>query len=256
MLRSSFLVLLFSLTSLAHAETINIAVASNALAAIQYLSLQYTKQTGNKVNISSGSTGKLYAQIINGAPFDIFLAANVREPERLEKKGRVITGTRFTYAVGNISLCAYQPKTAFNSLDQGIINLKNGDYQRLSIANPKLAPYGIAAKQFLKNESIWHSVQSKLVKGENINQTFRYVVSGNVQYAIVALSQTKQKKHIENITCKAIPDSLYAPIEQQSVILSRAKSNKAAFLFMQFMKTESTRNILLDKFGYGIAGDN
>lgn len=244
-------VALFSVNSL-YADTVNVAVASNALPAIKYLSAEYTQQTGNQVNISSGSTGKLYAQIINGAPFDIFMAANVSEPRRLEQQQRIISGSRFTYAVGNLSLCAYGTAFFFTGYEQGLEQLAQGRYQRLAIANPKVAPYGKAAREFLQKAGLWQTVKAKLIQGENINQTFRYLISGNVQYAIVAHSQVKQYANDGNIKCTSIPHSLYSPLRQQSVVLSRARDNIAALAFVNFMKQDSSKELLQEKFGYAV----
>lgn len=244
----------FSLVATSYADNIRIAVASNALLAIKHLSAEFARQTGHKVSVSSGSTGKLYAQIINGAPFDVFLAANVREPKKLESEGHVVIGSRFTYAVGNLALCAYKTKIKLIDYKDGIARLQTGDYQRLSIANPKVAPYGIAAKEFLDKNGLWNKVQDKLIQGENINQTYRFVISGNAQYALVALSQIKQpkaKKLNKSLDCVSIPSSMYSPLKQQSVLLAHAKHNDAAWSFMRYMQTDKTRKVLLQQFGYG-----
>lgn len=241
--------LLLIMPMISMADTVNIAVASNALSAIKYLSTEYTKQTGNRVNISSGSTGKLYAQIINGAPFDVFMAANSREPVKLEKQSLVVPGSRFTYAVGRLSICAYQPAASLTDIDSAIALLKQGKYNRLSIASPEVAPYGIAARQFLQKVALWDRVQDKLINGENINQAFRFVLTGNAQFGIVALSQVKQfKKH--EMQCVAIPQKMYAPLKQQAVLLAHASENKAAYSFTQFMQQAHAQQVLLNKFGY------
>lgn len=231
------------------AEQINVAVASNALAAIKVISLEFEKQTGHSVRVSSGSTGKLYAQIVHGAPYDIFLAANEREPSKLEQSHLIVPDSRFTYALGK--LVVWSPdNTLLQSVD---INkaLSSKSVMRIAIANPKIAPYGLAAKQTLQNLGAWDSSQIKLIRGENISQTYQYVVTGNAQIGFVAKSQinatTKHKGSYWDV-----PEEFYAAIRQQAVLLSRAQHNAAAIQFIEFMKSTRVKDILIGQFGYGI----
>lgn len=235
----------------ASADTIRIAVASNALEAIKYLANEFSDRTGHKVMISSGSTGKLYAQIINGAPFDLFLAANSSEPIRLEKAGLSVKGSRRSYAIGRLALLSTENE--FNNL----VELKNlldqlisRESNRFAIANPDTAPYGLAARQALQNYDLWKKVQPKLIKGENINQAFQYVASGNVQYGLVALSQIKKYKFPPS-RYVVLPDSSYESIDQQAVILLRAKENLVAREFLSYISGDLAGKVLSEKFGYG-----
>ncbi len=228
------------------AEVIRVAVASNFLLPMKVLAQHYYKQGGHRVKISSGSTGKLYAQIINGAPFDIFFAANSREPQRLETAGLCVSGSRSTYAVGRVALWS-------RNLDlvakQPIRTLENGNYKRLVIANPATAPYGQAAVSILKALQLDNKLESKLMTAENISQTYRYIASGNVDLGFVAWSQlVAHKKEKE---AWLVPEKHHPAIEQQSVLLQRATQNKAARDFLDYLKSAEASKLILS-FGYGL----
>ncbi len=238
--------LFLNLTQAAHAETVSIAVASNALDAIKFISLDFQKEYGHTTRISSGSTGKLYAQIYNGAPFDVFLAANAREPQRLEEQGLIVKGSRFTYALGQLSLCK-QAALKSNSL-VGI--LSEPALKRLAIANPKTAPYGVAAQQVLESLGVWPALKPKLISGENIGQALQYFVSGNTQAAFLARSQIMVKPIAAE--CFAVEQKYYQPIRQQAVVLKRANDAVAVKLFIDYLKSQKVKTVLSKRFGYGV----
>ena len=171
----------------AAADDIRLSVASNFLGPVQAIARAFEKDTGHRVRISSGSTGKLYAQIVNGAPYDLFLAANAREPERLESEGRIAPGSRYTYALGVLALWApaAQKASPAGTLTAPI----DATTQRVAIANPKTAPYGAAAEAVLKAWGQWDALQGRVIRGENIAQAYQFAASGTAGFGFVALSQ-------------------------------------------------------------------
>lgn len=230
------------------ADRVMIAVASNALKAMQSIKMAFEKDTGHQLAISSGSTGKLYAQIVNGAPYDIFLAANAREPERLEKNGLVVAGSRFTYARGRLALCSTSlmlDETRAKQL------LSSGNFNRLALASPKTAPYGAAAKQVLQKLSAWDKNKRKFVKGENISQAYQFTASGNVDLGFIALAQNWKNASSPFKQCWQVPESYHSPLEQQAVWLKRSASNPAAKAFMDYVKGTKVKSIFSNDFGYG-----
>lgn len=224
------------------AEQVRIAVASNFTHAMQDLRQAFEQQSDHQIELIFGSTGKIYAQIINGAPFDAFFAADSARPERLEQDGRTQSDSRFTYAVGRIVL--WSPDGQFH-VDNGLA-LENAQFRHLAIANPRLAPYGKAAQQVLQARGVWDLLQDKIVRGENIGQTFQFVISGNAELGFVALSQLRSQAGKHQGRFWLVPVELYDPIEQQAVQLS----NKAAVTaFMDFVKSHQARQII-QRYGY------
>lgn len=204
------------------ADPIRVAVASNFTHAMQDIKQAYEQQSGHKVELIFGSTGKIYAQIINGAPFDAFFAADSARPARLEQEGWIQPDSRFSYAIGRIVLWSPDEDLRIND---GLV-LKTGDFHHLAIANPRLAPYGKAAQQVLQASGVWESLQDKIVRGENIAQTFQFVISGNAELGFVALSQLKSQTGQHNNNQWLVPDELYDPIEQQAVQLSEKPADR------------------------------
>ena len=249
----SFWVMLLINMSLAQAGEVTVAVASNALQALKDIKQRFEKSTGNTVLISSGSTGKLYTQIINGAPFDVFLAANSREPERLEQAKAIVPGSRITYAEGRLVLWAHG-KIEGASGDSSLLSqyLSSPKLSRITLANPKTAPYGLAAQQYLQNTQQWNAIQGKLIRAENVTQAFQFTQSQNVQLGFVALSQIKGfPQPINEDEYWLVPQNYYAPIEQQGVLLKRAEHNTAAQKFMSYLKSAEVKQLLHDRYGYG-----
>ncbi|HTH93775.1 MAG TPA: molybdate ABC transporter substrate-binding protein [Rhodocyclaceae bacterium] len=251
MKKLALLATLFSFcTALAYAGEVQLAVAANFAAPVQKIAAEYEKQTGNKAIIATGSTGKFYAQIVNGAPFDILLAADDETPARLEKEGQSVPGARFTYAIGKLVLWSAKP----DFVDAKGDVLKKDNFQHIALANPKLAPYGLAATETLKALKLDQVLQSKIVMGDNIAQTHQFVATGNAELGFVALSQVILYSDllghgiIPNGSAWIVPENLYSPIRQDAVLLNKGKDNKAAADFLTFLKSEAARKIIL---GYG-----
>lgn len=226
----------------AQAGVVRVAVAANFTTAMKEIAGAFEHHTGDRVLLSFGSTGSLYAQIRHGAPYDVFLAADERRPRLLEQAGVAVKGSRFTYAVGRLVLW---------SAKSGVVDakgevLKHGKFARLAIANPKTAPYGSAAKQVLEHLKLWHTLAPRIVRGENIAQTYQFVATGNAELGFVALSQVMQ---IGGGSRWPVPHDLYSPIRQQAVLLKRGKDNAAAHALIAYLKGKAGRAVI-EHFGY------
>jgi len=245
----TFLFILIELSSTQTlADDIKVAVASNFYPAMKELVLHYElKQSqtseNHKIVIISGSSGKHYAQIINGAPFDIFFSADKARPILLEKKGLSESESRFTYALGKLVLWS-----SLNDFVEKDERLFNNDLRFLAIANPKIAPYGVAAREVLISINLWEEVQSKLVRGENIAQTFQFVNSGNAKLGFISYSQLRNPNYPLVGSFWEVPQSLYKPIEQQVVLLKKSSLAKD---FLSFIGSDESLNII-SKYGYDL----
>ena len=224
------------------AGEITVAVASNFTQAIRQIAERFQAETGEKVRLSFGSTGKHYAQIVNGAPFDAFFSADVKRPQRLDQEGLIQPGSRFTYAIGRVVLWSPDPTLVD---DRGQV-LHSGGFSHLAIANPKLAPYGRAAREVLQGVGLWNALRGRMVRGENIGQAFQFVKSGSVELGFVAYAQVKRPGEAVQGSLWAIPESAYSPIEQQAVLLS---DNPVARRFLAFIRTEQIQK-LIHSYGY------
>lgn len=244
-----FLVFIFALMQVlpVQASEARVAVASNFLSTLKALADVFEEQTPYRLQLVPGSTGKLYAQILHGAPFHVFLAADERRPELLEDEGMAIRGKRLTYATGRLVL--WSPDLAYQGADCLQV-LRDGGFRYLSIANPKIAPYGEAARATLQQLGLWDALQSKLVRGENINQTFQFVVSGNAQLGMVALSQLVNADRGKTACRWDVPEHYHTPLKQQAVLLKKGADNRAALAFMEFIQGKEARNIIVLN-GYG-----
>jgi len=237
------------LVKTANADELKLAVASNFLSPIKNLASIYEKETGNKVLISSGSTGKLYAQIIHGAPYDLFFAANVEEPKRLEKSGHALSNSRLTYAIGKIIIWSKKHNISNQTELSDLLN--NKIIKTLAVANPKTAPYGAAAMEIIHKLDIsLHGI--RVVKGENINQTWQFTQSGSVDVGFIAASQLNagiinQGYHLN------VPVNLYQAIEQQVVLLTSSKNPELGKSFLSFIRRADIKQ-RIEKFGYGSLG--
>ena len=239
--------LLFNISG-AWADELRVAVASNFLLPIKELSREFEINFANKIVVISASTGKLYTQIKQGAPFDILLAADSLRPELLEKEGIGISGSRFTYAVGELALWSPDNKLFLRN-DLKVLNQKKIRY--LAIANPKTAPYGKAAEQVLRKKGFWDQLQAKLVQGENISQTFQFLVTGNADIGFIALSQLRKNQQELKGYSWTIPSEWHDPIRQQIILLKRAKKNKTALEFLNFIKSRRVQKII-ESYGYSL----
>jgi molybdate transport system substrate-binding protein len=224
------------------AEEIRVAVASNFAAAIKEIAKQFESNSGHKITLVFGSTGKHYAQIKHGAPFEVFFAADAKRPHLLEQEKIALPGSRFTYAIGKIVLWSPQA----DLVDKAAQVLNKGKYRYLALANPNLAPYGKAARQVLEKRQLWNPLRNRMVRGENIGQTFQFVKSGNAELGFVAFSQIKRPNNPIEGSYWLAPESLYDPIEQQAVLL---KDNAVARAFLDFVKKDVAMAIIRG-FGY------
>jgi len=226
------------------AAEIHVAVASNFTQAMTSLARNFEESSGHKVKLVIGSTGKHYAQIRNGAPFDVFFAADIRRPKQLEEEGVAITGTRFTYAVGKLIL--WSPKAGYIDAEGNV--LKQGNFNYLAIANPALAPYGRAAWEVLHSRDLWDEMKARAVRGENIGQAFQFVNSGNAELGFVALSQVTKLNQAIAGSYWEIPQELYTPIEQQAVLLKESTAGRS---FLSYVQSETAAKII-KQHGYEI----
>lgn len=230
---------------LARAAEVTVAVATNFSGPMAQIAPEFEKATGHKAVIAYGATGKFYAQINNGAPFDVLISADEETPMRLEKNGLAIPASRFTYAIGKLVLWSTQP----GLVDAKGAVLKRGDFGHLAIANPKTAPYGAAAVEVMDKLNVATQLESKLVRGENITQTYQFVATGNAELGFVALSQIYKDGQFAPGSHWMVPSSLYSPLKQDAVLLTRGKGNMAAEALLIYMKSEATRKIMR-AYGY------
>jgi molybdate transport system substrate-binding protein len=230
----------FILNGVARADRVQVAVASNFSGALDSISKNFEKETGHQVVITAGATGKFYAQIKAGAPFEVFLSADTSTPMKLEEEGLAVPGTRFTYAIGRLVLWSSKP----HFVDREGTILKAGNFEHLSIANPKTAPYGAAAMEILKKKGLDVRLGPKLVQGENIAQAHQFVVSGNAQLGFVALSQVYRDGRLASGSAWFIPDSEYNPIRQDAVILKNGENNAAARALLEYLQGPSAIEVM------------
>lgn len=236
-----------SLAGLSQAAEVNVAVAANFTAPMQKIAAAFEQDTGHKAILSFGSTGKFYAQIKNGAPFQVLLSADDQTPARLEREGQGVSGTRFTYAIGKLVLWSRQPGLVD---DKGDV-LRTGRFNRVALADPKLAPYGAAAVQVLGGLGLMSSLAPKFVQGENIAQTYQFVATGNAEIGFVALSQVFADGKLTQGSAWMIPAKLHAPIRQDAVLLGSGKDNAAAAALMAYLRSDKVRAVIRS-FGYDV----
>jgi len=221
-------------------DTALVAVASNFHVTANALAEGFEARYDYRLRISPGSTGKLYAQVINGAPYDLFLAADVERPARLEAAGTAVAGTRRTYAVGRLLLWFSDPATAGRDCESLLDATPDG---RLAIANPELAPYGRAAREFLVNTGRWETYRDRLVLGESIAQAFQFVATGNAMAGLVAATQARGA--VTPGGCSVLlAASTHEPIEQQLVLLEHGRDNGAARAFLDYLRTPAARAVI------------
>lgn len=227
------------------AAEVRVAVAANFAGPMKEIAAVFESQTGHKPVLTPGATGKFFAQITNGAPFDVFLSADDETPQKLEKAGKAVPGSRFTYAIGRLML--WSPKD--NAVTDGVDLLKKGDFRFLAIANPRVAPYGIAAVQTMQKVGVLSQLEPKVVQGENISQTHQFVTSGNADLGFVALSQVWQNGKLKSGSGWLVPESYHDALRQDAVLLEAGKQSEAAKALMNFLKTDKAREIMT-AYGY------
>jgi molybdate transport system substrate-binding protein len=232
------IILLLLSWATAGAETINAAVASNFAVPAAELVVRFEQLTGHQVRVSTAATGLLHAQITNGAPHSVFLAADAERPRLLEQSGHAIAGTRFTYAVGGLVLWSADPALADADCRDQLDNLES---MRLAIANPLTAPYGVAAKQFLMRADIWNDTEDNLVYGENIAQTLQFVATRNANLGLIAAAQLTDTR-LPATTCKwPVPSTMHDAIEQQAILIN---DNEVGRAFLAFLGSDEGREII------------
>lgn len=231
----------------AWADEVQVAVAANFTAPIQAIAKDFEKDTGHKLVAAYGATGQFYAQIKNGAPFEVFLAADDSTPAKLEQEKAIVPGSRFTYAIGTLALWSAKP----GYVDANGEVLKKNAFKHLSIANPKTAPYGLAATQVLDKLKLTEATKPKLVEGQNITQAFQFVSTGNAELGFVALSQIYKDGKVESGSAWIVPSSLHEPIRQDAVILEKGKDNPAAKALVDYLKGPKAAAVI-KSYGYEI----
>jgi len=234
---SCLLLVLMSVS--AQAAEVRVAVAANFLSTLKIIQPVYEQQSGNRLLISSASTGKLFAQIKHGAPYDVLLSADQHYSQQLETDDLVVQGSRFVYAQGQLVLWALDKMQTIDetSLQQGA--------GRIALANPRIAPYGIAAQQVMQRLGVFERLKGKLVQGESVGQAFQFTATGNVSYGFVALSQVLSSFNQYNRNSYwQIPENLYSPLYQDAALLKRAQTNGAARGFLAYLKTPQARDVM------------
>lgn len=239
--------LILSLLAIAttHADEVQVAVAANFTGPMQVISVLFERDTGHKASLSFGSTGKFYAQIANGAPFQVLLAADDETPARLVKEGHAVPGTTFTYAIGKLVLWSANPKL----VDAKGEVLKKGGFKHLSLANPKTAPYGAAGMQVMSKLGVADSIKPLIVQGENISQTQQFIATGAAELGFVAYSQVIKNGAIGSGSGWIVPANFHDPILQDGVLLAKGKDKPAAVALMNYLKGEKALAVI-KSFGY------
>jgi molybdate transport system substrate-binding protein len=231
----------------AHAGEVQVAVAANFAGPMEKLAEQFQKDTGHKAVVASGATGKFYAQIRNGAPFEVLLSADDETPARLEAEGQVVVKSRFTYAVGRLVLWSAKA----NYVDAAGAVLKTGDFTHLAIANPKTAPYGAAATAVIDKLGLTARLQPRLVQGENIAQAFQFASTGNAELGFVAQAQVWRDGKFTAGSGWIVPATMHAPIRQDAALLTRGAKNPAAQALLDYLRSDKAK-ALIRAYGYEV----
>lgn len=235
-------------TSTLRADEVRVAVAANFTAPMQKISAEFERDTGHTASLVFGSSGKFFAQVVNGAPFDVFLSADAETPARLEQDRHAVSGSRFTYAVGRLALwSALKDKVD----GQGKV-LKEGEFRHVALPNPKTSPYGAAAIEVMQKLGVLATLQTKFVLAENVSQAYQFSASGNAEVAFVALAQIwKDGKLTTEGSAWVIPPEIHATLRQDAVLLSHGRSNPAASALLGYLKSDKVRNIV-KSYGYDL----
>jgi molybdate transport system substrate-binding protein len=231
----------------AQAGEVSVAVAANFTAPMNAIAAEFAKDTGHVAKPAFGATGKFYAQIKNGAPFQMLLSADDETPAKLAQEGLADPASRFTYAVGTLVLWSAQPGFVDGKGDV----LKKGQFNKLALANPKLAPYGKAAVEVLTGMGLLENITPKFVLGENIAQTYQFAMTGNAELGFVALSQVMKDGKVGSGSAWIVPGKLHTPIRQDAVILIAGKGNPAAEALVKYLKSDKAKAII-KAYGYDI----
>lgn len=226
------------------AEQALVAVAANFIPPFREIAKEFEKTTGHHLQVAAGSSGNFYSQIKNGAPFDVFFSADMERPKLLEDEGLGVKDTRFSYAIGRLVL--WSPNA---DLVKGEETLRSKKFKRLAIANPKTAPYGLAAMQAMQKLELWEGLQPHIVMGESLGQTMGFIESGNTQLGFVALSQVLDPKIKGKGSRWEVPNNLHEPIKQDVILLIKGKDNAAAKALMDFIGSPQA-GAIITRYGY------
>ena len=229
----------------AQAAEVSVAVAANFTAPMKVIAQDFERETGHKATLAFGATGQFYAQIKNGAPFAILLAADDATPAKIESEGFGVAGTRFTYATGKLVLWSKRANLVDNRGDI----LRSGKFDKIAIANPKLAPYGAATMEVVEKMGLTSAITPKIVEGSNIGQTFQFVSSENASIGFVALSQVFEGGRIKEGSGWIVPSNMHKPIQQDAIVLNAGKNNAAAQALMQYLRSDKAKAVIRS-FGY------
>lgn len=229
------------------ADEARIAVAANFAAPAKQIAADFEAATGHRATLVTGASGKFHAQIANGAPFDVLLSADDEIPAKLEQGGLAVPGSRFTYAIGRLVL--WSPRPGVVDSDGAV--LRHGDFRHLALANPKLAPYGLAAMQTMTALGVAERLQPRLVLGENIAQTHQFAASGNAELGFVALSQVMKDGRLTEGSAWVVPTRLHDPIRQDAALLAHGRQNAAATVFLAWLRGDKAKAVIRN-FGYDL----
>ena len=232
---------------LAQAGEVQVAVAANFTAPMEELAKGFAQSSGHQAKLAFGATGKFYAQISHGAPFEVFLSADSKTPSKLIGDGAAVAGSQFTYATGQLVLWSAQPGLVD---DQGAV-LKQGRFAHLAIANPAAAPYGAAALETLQALDVAEPLKGKLVQGESIAQTHQFIATGNAELGFIALSQVYKDGRISGGSAWQVPAKLHAPLTQDAVLLKAGQDNPAARALLDYLKTPAAKAVIA-RYGYAV----
>lgn len=233
------------------ADEVQVAVASNFSKPLGLLAEKFKATSGHELKVSAGATGKLYAQIENGAPFEVFLSADSKTPKKLVDAQLAVADSQFTYALGKLVLWS----NSKDYVDEKGEVLTKGEFKHIAIANPKTAPYGAAALEVLEHLGLTKTLEPKQVQGENISQTYEFVSTGNAELGFVVWSQVAQDGALKEGSVWQVPDELYKPIQQDAVLLIKGKDNSAAKALLDFLKTPEAQKLITDA-GYALPKAN
>jgi molybdate transport system substrate-binding protein len=249
MFRSLSIALTLALAStLALADEVQVAVAANFAGPMKPIAADFEKSSGHKLSVALGATGKFYAQIQNGAPFEVLLSADDATPAKLEKENLAVPGSRFTYAIGKLAL--WSAKSGFVDGKGNV--LRQGKFTHLALANPKTAPYGAAAVETLTRLGLLDALSPKFVQGENIAQAQQFVATGNAELGFVALSQVQENGKLASGSVWIVPENLHTPILQDAVLLTKGKDSAAAKAFLEYLHGKQAE-ATIRRYGYDLA---
>lgn len=234
------LVLLVFSSALTAAEA-RVAVAANFAAPMKVLAMRFEAQSGHRLALSFGASGQLFAQIVHGAPFQVFLSADEDKPRRLEARGLAVPGSRFTYALGRLVL--WSPRAG----DDPRARLAAGEFRRLALANPKIAPYGAAARDWLQGVGLWARLRGRLAMGQSVTQAFQYARAGQADLALVAAAQVRDAGG----TVWPVPADRHRPLRQEAVLLARGADDAAARALLDYLRSPAARSLIAE-FGYAL----